>query len=246
MRLNKAGQVIQADAPLCMQQYSGNDYDMITDQHEAGYWHLAWIDSNGQWNKYSVHVNTAGMYYISFHQATAYYPNCEVLTYYDGAKTKIDSVINLPVVTVPPGCPELWHSWTINKNVDSVMLDTGFQVVQITFLLGSWNLDWIGFDLHYPTQAGRIGFAGVSEPAALNVMPVQNALNVSFSMKKTGSASFALLDCSGKLVGPQLTRSLASGPQSQRLPFGALVPGVYFLKIEQNEIVQQSRFVVTR
>ena len=88
MRLNKAGQVIQADAPLCMQQYSGNDYHIITDQHEAGYWHLAWIDSNGQWNKYSIHVNTAGMYYISFHQATAYYPNCEVLTYYDGARQK--------------------------------------------------------------------------------------------------------------------------------------------------------------
>ncbi len=246
MRLNKAGQVIQADAPLCMQQYSGNDYDMITDQHEAGYWHLAWIDSNGQWNKYSIHVNTAGMYYISFHQATAYYPNCEVLTYYDGAKTKIDSIINLPVVTVPPGCPELWHSWTMNNNVDSVMLDTGLQVVQITFLLGSWNLDWMSFNLQYPTQAGHVTPFQAAKPDFMKVMPLENTLNVYLDLKQSGKTSFSIMDSRGRLVGNPVTKSLAAGPQSQNLPLGRLGPGVYFLEMEHSGILAQSRFMITR
>jgi hypothetical protein len=229
-----------------MQQYSGNDYDMITDQHEAGYWHLAWIDSNGQWNKYSVHVNTAGMYYISFHQATAYYPNCEVLTYYDGTKTKIDSIINLPVVTVPPGCPELWHSWTMNNNVDSVMLDTGLQVVQITFLLGSWNLDWMSFDLHYPTPVVQASTAVPERQSAVEVRPMGNTLRISFDMYQTGVASFSLLDCSGKLVGNSVAKSLAAGPQSQSLALGKLSPGVYFLEIEHHGLMAKSRFIITR
>lgn len=251
MRSDASGNQIQADFKISMQAYSGNDYDMITDQHEVGYWHLAWMEQAtatdpGEWTKYSVHVNTAGMYYVSFHQATAYNPNLEVLTYYDGLNVKSDSVKNLPICAVPPGCPEVWHSWTINQNVDSVLLDTGLQVIQVSFLIGSWNFDLMNFDLHYPTQVERKIPVHLTEPDAMKVRPMESMLRVSFDLKQAGKESFSIMDCSGKLVGNPVATSLGAGPQSQSLPLGKLAPGVYFLQMENNGIMVESRFLITR
>jgi len=249
MRLNAAKQQIAADVPVCMQPFSGYDfiYKSNPGVHDTGYWHLAWIDSNGQWMKFSVHVKTAGMYHVTFHEANAYLPNLQVLTYYDGTHVKSDSIFNMPVDTpIPSGCIEVWHSWTITHDVDSVMLDTGLQVIQFTFLLGSWNLDWLSFDLQYPSSTVLAPAFHPTEPDLMTVTPMENALNVYLDLKLSGKTSFSILDCRGKLVGNSLTRTLASGPQSQRLPFGELRPGVYFLEMEHNGIMAESRFTIAK
>ncbi|HUI92800.1 MAG TPA: hypothetical protein VLX68_11185 [Chitinivibrionales bacterium] len=246
MRKYANGQSIQADVPLCMQQYSGNDYDMLTDLHEVGYWHLAWIDSNGQWQKYTVHVNTAGMYYVSFHQATAYSPNCEVLTYYNGTSVKIDSIWNLPICTVPQGCPEVWHSWTMNKNVDSVMLDTGLQVFQITFLLGSWNLDWISFDLKSAT--------GTLQPAVnrrpengfgLKTCLSAGELALSYVVSQPGGVRIFLTDCAGKTAWSSFESGKA-GLRARTVNVGNLKQGVYFVSVEQNGLREVRPLTITK
>ncbi len=256
MRLNAAKQQIPADAPMCMQQYSGNDHTFGSTtnpgQLEPGYWHLAWIvpaspTDSGEWLKYTVHVNTAGMYYVGFHEATAYLPNLQLLTYYDGTNVRTDSIANMPVDTpLPIGCPEVWHCWTFTPNLDSVMLDTGLQVIQLTFKVGSWNMDLIQFDLHYPSEAGHINPVHVTESEAMKVRPQANVLDVSFDLNKPGKASFSILDCKGRVVGNTVTKSLAAGPQSQSLPLGALSPGVYLLEMEHNGTMAESRFIITR
>ena len=256
MRKTLSGQAIAADAPLCMQPFSGYDYIFKSNpsQHETGYWHLAWIDSAGQiktdtageWLKYSVHVNTAGMYYVSFHQANAYLPNLEQLSFYNGQNVKIDSIRNMPVDTpIPSGCIEVWHSWTTSR-VDSVVLDTGLQVVELAFRVGSWNIDRIAFDLHKATPVLHQGFQEIPGPDEFSVRPVENALAVSMRLRKAGRATFAVLDCRGRVVGSPVSRSVTSGAQSQTLPMGRLTPGIYFMQMEFGGIISQSRFLVTR
>ena len=255
MRKNAAGQQIQADFIVSMQAFGGNDFIFGSNpgQHEAGYWHLAWIipasptqRDPGEWEKYSVHVNTAGMYYVSFHEANAFLPNLQLLTYYDGQKVKIDSIRNMPVDTpLPSGCPEVWHSWATTL-VDSVMLDTGLQVIQLSFNAGSWNMDWMQFDLHSPAQVVQTNPVHVTETDAMKVRPMENTLNVSFDLMQAGRASFSIIDCRGKLVGTPITKFLMSGTQSQSLPLGKLSPGVYFMQMEHNGIMAKSRFLITR
>ena len=134
----------------------------------------------------------------------------------------------------------------MNNYVDSVMLDTGLQVFQITFLLGSWNLDWISFDLHYPTPVVQTSLIHVTEPDAMKVNPVENSINISFTLAQSGKTSFSIVDCKGKLVGNPVTKSLAAGPHSQSMPLGTLRPGVYFLELRHDGIMAESRFVITR
>jgi hypothetical protein len=256
MRKNAAGQQIQADFIVSMQAFGGNDFifGSVPGQHELGYWHLAWIlpstyytnGDPGEWEKYSVHVNTAGMYYVSFHEANANLPNLQLLTYYDGQKVKIDSIINMPVDTpLPSGCPEVWHSWSITKNVDSVMLDTGLQVVQLTFKDGSWNMDWMQFDLHYPSEVMRTSTAQ-EQRSVMKIVPVENMINISFTLAQAGRTSFSILDCRGRLIGNPVTKFLMSGTQSQSLPGGKLSPGVYFMQMGHNGIMAESRFLIAR
>jgi hypothetical protein len=162
MRLNASSQQIQADFAVDMQVYTGNDWDVVgygtSGQHDSSVtaarptWHLSWIDASGpasvgDWLKYTVHVKTAGTYYISWKQATANANGLQTLTFYDGASVKTDSIRNIPVCITPPGCPEVWHAWTVNANVDTVTLDTGLQVIEINFVTGSWNFDWMRFIL---------------------------------------------------------------------------------------------------
>ncbi|HUI90850.1 MAG TPA: hypothetical protein VLX68_01260 [Chitinivibrionales bacterium] len=255
MRLNAAGQQIQADFIVSMQAFGGNDFIFGSNpgQHETGFWHLAWIlpstyytnGDPGEWEKYSVHVNTAGMYYVSFHEANAYLPNLQTLTYYDGQQVKIDSIRNMPVDTpLPSGCPEVWHSWSVTKNVDSVMLDTGLQVIQLTFKDGSWNMDWMQFDLQAPANVMQT-VAGHGEQG-LKIRFAQNMLVALFALTQPGRTSFSIIDCRGKLVGKTLTKILASGTQSQSFPLRKLSPGVYFLQMEHNGIISESRFLVGR
>ncbi len=256
MRMNSAGQQIQADFIVSMQAFGGNDYIFGSNpgQHDSGYWHLAWIlpstyytnGDPGEWEKYSVHVNTAGMYYVSFHEANANLPNLQLLTYYDGQNVKVDSIINMPVDTpLPSGCPEVWHSWSITKNVDSVMLDTGLQVIQLTFTDGSWNMDWMQFDLYTPASVMHAAIAGPKEQG-IKIRPVENMLDVSLNVAQAGRASFSIMDCRGKLVGNPMTKFLMSGMQSQSLPVGKLSPGVYFLEIGHNGTMSGSRFLIPR
>ena len=249
MRKNAAGQTIAADAVVCMQQYNGNDHIFGSNpcQAETGYWHLAWITpasptDPGEWLKYSVHVNTAGMYYVSFHEGTGFIPNLQLLTFYDGQNVKTDSISNMLVDT--PSCIEPWHAWATTL-VDSVVLDTGLQVIQLSFKVGSWNLDLINFVLHYPSPIVQTSLIHVTVPDAMKVNPVENSLNISFSLAQAGRTSFSIVDCKGRLVRNPVTKFLMSGTQSQSLPRGKLSPGVYFMQMEHNGIVSESRFLIT-
>jgi len=219
MRLNATNQQIAADINVDMQSYSGNDWDVVgygtSGQHDSSVtatpltWHLSWIDASGpttvgDWVKCTVHVNTAGTYYISWKQATANPGGLQTLTFYDGASVKIDSISNIPVCIVPPGCPEVWHAWTVNTNIDSVALDTGLQVVKLAFITGSWNFDWMQFTLKSATPV----LSGVKNGLAqkgFDIKPVITGANlsVSYSLAHAGRATVSVFDCADGPWYPQ-------------------------------------------
>jgi hypothetical protein len=191
----------------------------------------------GLWIKYTVHVNTAGTYYVDFKLANVNAPpNLITLTYYDGAKVQKDSVKNLPMVVavVPPpgGVTEIWHNWTVNMNVDSVALDTGLQVFQITFVQGAWNYDWMRFRLKGGTaaQAPLPGTRTVS--TGLRTALSGGRLTVSYHVGAAASTKITLVNCAGKTVLSSVDKNSTVGSRTVGLDVRNLRQGVYFVNIE--------------
>jgi hypothetical protein len=243
MFVDSGGASVTFNACCALQGYAGYDYDIIgwgtNGQNDSSVnavpptSHLSYMVA-GQWMKYTVHVNTAGTYYVDFKLATVGYPNLQTLTYYNGTSVKTDSVKNLPVCQTPPGCPEPWHAWNCNMNVDSVALDTGLQVVQITFNQGSWNYDWTRFRLkgasgtHVPVLLGS-----QASPMDLRTSLSGGRLTVSYNAGAAASARISLVDCAGKTVLPSVDGNGPAGSRSASLDVRNLRRGVYFVNVER-------------
>jgi hypothetical protein len=254
------------DAPT-LQAFGNNDYDEIgygtngqldssvNATHPTS--HLAYIPCDnpnvnppivGEWNRYTVHVNTAGTYYVDFKQATGFAPpNLETITYYEGSSSRTDSVPNLPESVPPPGCPESWHAWIVNMAVDSVALDTGLQIVQIHFNLGSENFDWMrfrlqgGMETHVPAllrpQTGLMG---------LKTCLDGTKLTLSYRAGAAVRTKISLVDCSGRKVLSSIDEASELGDHSASVDVRNLRQGVYFVSIEQGGNRETKSVSITR
>jgi hypothetical protein len=196
--------------------------------------HLSYM-VEGQWMKYTVHVNTAGTYYVDLKLANVNSPNLITLTYYNGTSVKSDSVKNLPVCLTPPGCPEPWHAWAYNMHVDSVALDTGLQVFQITFNKGSWNYDWMRFTLKGETGAQVPSLLkSHTGPMGLTTTLSGAKLTLSYYAGAAASTRINLVNCAGKTVLSSIDRNSAVGSRTASLDVSSLRRGVYFVNVERS------------
>jgi hypothetical protein len=246
MRKNFAGQQIQADWPVDMQYFElCRDHEETGAQSDTGSWFLGWTFPP-EWQKHTVHVNTAGTYYVTFHMAESDSPNIIGLTF-NNAKT--DSIKNLHKSVPPPDCCgggcEPWHAWGFFTNVDSVTLDTGLQVLRLDFIMGNWNFDLIRFTLKSqvganPMTQSSTNFAGLQ----VTTSQAGNRLAVNYTARKSGPAKIALFDCSGKAVMPCIERTLSAGSHVQTLDMGTIGKGVYFMQVEQNGMKTTSGFML--
>jgi hypothetical protein len=225
------------------QDYSNWDYDCVgygtngqldssvNAAHKTS--HLAYMGA-GMAPKYTVHVNTAGTYYVDFKLANVGAPpNLITLTYYDGAKVQKDSVKDLPVVVdvVPPpgGVTEIWHNWTVNFKVDSVTLDTGLQVVQLTFVQGAWNYDWARFSLKNGTGTRPMALSRAAASGLKAVFLGGGRISVSCNAA-AGPARISLVDCAGKTV-LSVSETGAAGSRTACLDVNNVRQGIYFVNV---------------
>ena len=101
MRKDFTGKQIQADWPVDMQYFElCRDHEEDGRQSDTGSWFLGWTFPP-EWQKHTVHVNTAGTYYVTFHMAESDSPNIIGLTFNNG---KTDSVKNLRKSIIPSDC----------------------------------------------------------------------------------------------------------------------------------------------
>ena len=242
--VDSGGASVTFNACCALQGYAGYDYDIIgygtNGQNDSSVnatpptSHLSYMVA-GQWMKYTVHVNMAGTYYADVKLATVGYPNLQTLTYYNGTSVKSDSFANLPVCQTPPGCPEPWHAWNVNMNVDSVVLDTGLQVVQITFNAGSWNYDWLRFRLK-GASGTQVPALSRSQAGAMGLRTTLSGarLTLSYNASVAASTRISLVDCAGKTVRSFIDDNSVVGSRTASLDVRNLRQGVYFVNVERS------------
>jgi hypothetical protein len=239
------------------QLYSTADYDEVgygtngqldsSDNATHPTSHLGWM-SNGECCYYTVHVNTAGAYYVDFKEVVANAPpNLQTLKFYNGTKVKTDSVPNLPVCTIPPGCPEIWHAWNCYMGVDSVVLDTGIQVFQITFNLGGWNYDWMRFRIKGATQTQlTAGAVERTAPLDLKTEPNGARLVLSYHAGSAAAGKISLVNSAGENVTTLVDDNRFVGRRSKSFDAGELRQGVYFATVECGGIRETKSFSIIR
>lgn len=116
----------------------------------------------------------------------------------------------------------------------------------------NWTLGWTNFDPQI-TCYNVPGLTLASKPAsdqlqqlAVAPNPTAGAAQLSFNLKRSGTATVRVLDMTGRQVATVLTDGkLTAGTQSVTLPAN-LKSGVYMAVVTTNETSQSVRFVVAK
>jgi hypothetical protein len=207
--------------------------------------HLGWIQtapnatSRGEWETYTVHVNTAGTYKMIFHESDVALPNLIVVTF---SGLPPDSVKDMPLSIRPPLDHENYHDWKWDTTTTKLALDTGLYVVTLEFITGGWNFHAMKFvlDASSTISATKQGLMH----NGFELMPVVNGnnLSVSYSLAQAGPTTVSVYDCAGRVIVPAIVRSMNAGSQKQTINLGNVSRGVYFVRVEQNGIKSVSPF----
>ncbi len=219
-----------ADINVDMQPFTlGTDLNTDGSNADTGSWHLSWIDV-GDWERFTVHVNTAGEYNISTYQAVAGTPNTQTISFNEGTPITIS---NLAPTSTPAG-HEIWHNWGTFPNVATVTLDTGLCLVQFTFVTASFNFDKLIFALKGQTGTNQAATARSVNTLGVKAVVSDAVLTATFTLPTSGLTKISVVDCLGRTVIAGEPKNMASGMQSEVIGVGTIGKGVYFVHLEHN------------
>jgi hypothetical protein len=211
--------------------------------------HLGWIQtapnatSRGEWETYTVHVNTAGSYKMIFHESVVAVPNLILVTF-SGLPT--DSVKDQPLSIRPPADHENYHDWKYDTTATKLQLDTGLYVITLEFITGGWNFHAMKFVLDASSTISATKQGLMNNGFELMPVIIQNNLSVSYSLAQAGRTTVSVYDCAGRAMVPSISRNMNAGAQKQIVGIGNMGRGVYFVRVEQNGLRETKSFTITR
>lgn len=205
--------------------------------------YLAWIQTPGEWENYTVHVNTAGNYKMIFHESVVDSPNLILVTF-SGMKT--DSINKMPLTIRPPGDHEAYHDYKWDTTATDLALDTGLYVITLEFVTGSWNFHAMRFLLDGAAAVTEKSRGFKQEGLGLVAIVNEGNLTMSYSASQAGPARISVVDCAGRAVLSALDYCATSGSRTKMIPLRDVHQGVYFVKVEQNGLKETKSIFLTR
>jgi hypothetical protein len=130
---------------------------------------------------------------------------------------------------------ELWM--TIR---DTIVLGPGEQVLRIHSLSSGWKINWTDF---FFLTTGLDAEAEARKPAYLSVMPnpVEDQCRILCQVPEEGAVKISLLDVSGKRIRDIHVEAPGAGRHELNLDMTSCPDGIYFLQLEQNGRLLDSR-----
>ncbi len=186
--------------------------------------------------KFTIHVPTAGKYWISSIWTEDAPPMTFHLSFMNGTNT-----VSTPTITLNP--PEAsYHAWRQYGDFASIQLDSGVQVLQFQNGSNHLNQDF----LYIAADSGQFTTAIFQTPGkfapsgALKIAVSRN--EVRFTLPDAGKTTISVFDCRGREIGCVMNKNLGAGEHTALLPAANLNPGVYFLHINHNAENSVARF----
>jgi hypothetical protein len=185
--------------------------------------------------KFTVHVPTAGKYWISSIFAAAEQPPHFQISFLNGDKTVTVASGNLNGVAS-------YHIWQEFSDFASIQLDSGVQVLYFQNGTNHLNQDF----LYIAADSGQFSTAILRTPAkSTNAGPLNISLaqkTVRFSIPDAGMTKVAVFDCLGKEISQIMNRTLVAGEHTVSVNTANLKQGVYFLRVSHNGIAGVVKF----
>jgi|WetSurMetagenome_2_1015567.scaffolds.fasta_scaffold00060_31 hypothetical protein len=188
--------------------------------------------------KWTVHVSTAGKYWISGYWSAMDANMTFTISLLNGENTTTTGEVTLHSVT------QSYHAWRRYNDFASIQADTGVQVLY--FQNGSMHLnqDYLYFSAdsgNFPTKI-RSAAAKPAAPASCFGISISKSA-VHFSLPDAGRTKVSIFDCLGRELMTVLDRSLAAGEHSVAINRTNLKRGVYFVHVSHNSKTSVMRFL---
>ena len=189
------------------------------------------------WTKWTVHVSTAGKYWISSIWSAMEEPAQYYVKFLNGADT-----VSTPLIKFQQEAS--YHAWRKYADFASVQLDTGVQVLYFQNGSNHLNQDF----LFFATDSGQFP-TGIMMPGMNPATTASPAISVTgarifFTLKDAGRTKVSVFNCLGKELTTVLDRSLTPGDHNVSFNRTNLKPGVYFVHISHNSVSAAARFEV--
>ncbi|HMD69344.1 MAG TPA: hypothetical protein VKF42_10735 [Chitinivibrionales bacterium] len=202
-------------------------------------WYIGASHPDGM-TKYTIHIPTAGKYWISSIWASASPPAQYHLSFYNGAST-----VSTPSVTCN-GMTGSYHAWYRFSDFASVQLDSGVQVMQFQNESMHLNQDFI----YIAADSGQFP-TGIEQPILKVPGRVQSNLSivrgiVRFTVPDAGKTKISVYDCLGREIMPVLDRTIAEGSHTVALNENNLKWGIYFVRMEHAGVSSVAKFQITK
>ena len=177
---------------------------------------IGWIGS-GEWVEYTVDVQQAGLYSMSYRFASDNQSG--------GGPFGLSSDGQIVKSGVAVGYTNGWNSWS-SQTVSNIPLKAGVQVLRIFFDHGEFNLGKLTFTYDAPLNYSQpVADAGADQ---LVVLPQNTAVLDGSASTDPGGAS--LNHQWTQVYGPSVLQLAAPG--SAQTTVSGLIPGVYLLRLD--------------
>ncbi|HUI92802.1 MAG TPA: T9SS type A sorting domain-containing protein [Chitinivibrionales bacterium] len=185
--------------------------------------------------KWTVHVSTAGKYWISSIWSAMEEPAHYTVLFLNGKDT-----VKTPLITFQQEAS--YHAWRLYSDFASVQLDTGVQVLYFQNGSNHLNQDF----LFFATDSGKFT-TDVMQPALKPAKTESHAVSISQNivrlvLKDAGMTKVSVYDCLGREIATVLNKNLAAGDHTVTLAKAGLKQGVYFLHVNHNSATSVTRF----
>jgi len=194
---------------------------------------VGWI-TTGEWLEYTIKVSEPGYYNISMKVASG------VTTGIGPLRVLVNDQARVADITVPAT-----GSWTTFTTVSQrlLYLDVSDTVLKLLAVKGNFNLG--------PITIAVDNTVGINENQTdylrfeIFPNPVNDELNINFSLVKPGKAKINILDISGKQISSINKECIQSGKQKIVLAESVKIlnPGMYFIEITTDDQKYFSKFL---
>jgi hypothetical protein len=217
-------------------RYRNDGVDIENSTDPQGYdYNVGWIEDN-EWLKYTVQVNTTGIYRADFRVAST------------GSVGQLRVYINnQPISGILP-IPNTggWQNW-VTVGFGNLQLNAGTQEMIISFPQGGFNLNQVSFSfISSDIQDDKGSLQDKYELNQNYPNPFNPSTEIQFVLPQSSLVELSVINMQGELIKKLINRYVEAGSHSVNFKADDLSSGIYFYRLKAENFTETRKMVLMR